>query len=624
MQPILRVNLSTRVVEAFAIPQEWERSYLGGASLAARLLYDQLLPEIDPLSPAAALLFLNGPLSGTAGPATGRFVVAARSPATGLWGESNCGGFWGPELRRAGYDGLWITGRSPAPVCLVIMNGQVQIRPADHLWGLDTYSTQQAIQRELEPARPRVAVIGPAGEAQIPFSLILTDHGRVAGRTGLGAVMGAKNLKAIAVQGQGKIPVANPELYLPLRSEANRSLRVDAITQVLRSLGTAGAIDYFDYLGELPKRYFQDQVFEGTLEVSGTRIAETVLAGVSACQACVIACGRVVQLPAPVGGGPEVKRKGPEYETLAGFGPNLLIADLGFAVRMGELCDRYGMDSISLSNTLGLAFKLYEQGIITLADTGGLPLVWGDADAVEQCVHWTAARQGFGAALADGARGLGRRFGQEAEAVQVNGLEAAYHDPRGATGMALVYATSPRGACHNQSDYFNVEIGQVEASLGLKSYSRFGGAEKARNVAIHQDWRTVFNALVICIFANVAPEMVLGLVNAACGLQWELSELLQSGERAWNLKRVINHRLGLRGQDDAIPAAFLRPFSQGLEGAGSPLGEFEQIRAAYYAARGWDLASGVPRSEKLVELGLDWTSEELYRLSTARAPVSAG
>jgi aldehyde:ferredoxin oxidoreductase len=444
----------------------------------------------------------------------------------------------------------------------------------------------------------RILGIGPAGEARIPFALILCDHGRVAGRTGLGAVMGSKNLKAVAVRGNNKVPVADFAAYGPIRAEANRTLRADPMSRVLHDLGSAGAADYFDYLGEMPKKYFTAGFLEGADQVSGASLAESILAGVTACHACVIACGRVVRLE------DGAKRKGPEYETLAGFGPNLGITDLRVPARLGELCDRYGMDSISTSGTIGLAFRLYEMGVITSEDTGGLKLAWGDAGAAEQLVHLTARREGIGALLAGGSRSLARHFGVEGEAVQVNGLEAAYHDPRGASGMAIVYATSPRGACHNQSDYFLVDIGQAETDINIQFFHRQGGAEKAANVARHQDWRTVNNALVLCTFANVAPETMLALVNAACGYDMAMEDLIRCGERAWNLKRVINNQLGLTRADDTLPKAFLVPFPDG--GSAGYVPDFDAMMEAYYAARGWDPRTGRPTPQKLAELSLEF------------------
>lgn len=596
MQPILKINLTANTIESYAIPTEYERDFLGGASLAARLLYDSLTLELAPLSPEAHLLILNGPLSGTAGPTVGRFVVCGKSPATGLWAESNCGGFFGPELRMAGWDGIWLTGRAEKPVYLLIRDSQVEIRNAADLWGKDTYETQELVKKETGIQGARTLGIGIAGEAQIPYALLLCDHGRVAGRTGLGALMGSKNLKAISVKGTGKVPVFDPAAYAPRRSAANLALKADAMTSVLNSLGSAGAADYFNYLGEQPKKYFSAGTLNGADNISGASVAETILVGKAACHACVIACGRVVKLE------DGEKRKGPEYETLVGFGPNLGLTSPATATRLGELCDRYGVDTISMSGTIGLAFRLYELGFIGTQDTGGLELTWGNAGAVEQCIHLAVKGEGFGKVLALGAKKLAEQFGAPHEAVQVNGLEVAYHDPRGASGMAIVYATSPRGACHNQSDYFLADIGQVDASLGLEFYDRHAGPEKAANVARHQDFRTVNNALVLCLFANVPPETMVDLVNAACGYNWTLQDLLRCGERAWNLKRLINLKLGLTRANDTLPQPLLRAYADG--GSAGYVIPFEEMMAAYYAARGWDAESGAPKPEKLKELGL--------------------
>jgi aldehyde:ferredoxin oxidoreductase len=603
MQPILKIDLSSGKIETFVIPPDFERDYLGGASLGARMLWDSLTPELDPLSPASPLLILNGPLSGTAGPSVGRFVVCGKSPATGLWAESNIGGFFGPELRMAGWDGIWITGKAEKPVSLVIRDSQVEIRDAESLWGKDTYEVQETIQQENRQngiTGTRVLGIGIAGEQMLPFALMLCDHGRVAGRTGLGAVMGSKNLKAIAVKGTGKVPVFDASAYAPRRAEANRALKADPMTSVLASLGSAGAADYFNYLGEQPKKYFSAGTLEDADNISGASVAETILAGKSACHACVIACGRVVRLE------DGEKRKGPEYETLVGFGPNLGLTSPVIATRLGELCDRYGMDTISTSGVIGLAFRLWELGFIGEQDTGGLRLNWGDAEAAEQLIHQTVRREGLGQCLALGAKRMAAHFGAPDEAVQVNGLEVAYHDPRGASGMAIVYATSPRGACHNQSDYFLADIGQVDTSLGMDYFDRHAGAEKAANVAKHQDFRTVNNALVLCMFANVPPETMLDLVNAACGYNYTLEDLLRTGERAWTLKRLINLKLGLTRADDSLPKPLLRAYEDG--GAAGYVIPFEEMMSAYYAARGWDAETGAPLPTKLAELGLGWAN----------------
>jgi aldehyde:ferredoxin oxidoreductase len=599
MQPILEINLTSKTHTTILIPEDWQRDYIGAASLAARILYEQIYLDLDPLSPDAPLLFLTGPLTGTAGPSVGRFVICARSPATGLWGESNCGGFWGPELRKAGFDGLLLTGRADSHVYLWIHDQTIEVKDARHIWGMDTYQTQESIVKELAVKKPRIAVIGPAGESEIPMSVILTDHGRVGGRTGMGAVMGSKNLKAVAVKGNGTVPYAR-DVYPKLRSAVNRVLRGDNFSRAARETGTAGIADYADYLGEMPKKYFQSGIFDGAYNVSGSSMSETILKGEKACHACVIACGRVVQLS-----GKELTQKGPEYETIVGFGPNLCIDDLEFITQMGDLCDRFGVDTISLSNTLGLAFTLYEQGIITETDTNGHQLIWGDKFVVEKIITETVHQQGFGATLSEGALALGRKWGVEGFAVQVNGLEVPYHDPRGGSGIALSYATSPRGACHNQSDYFLADLyGSIETRLGMEFFERHVGVEKVNNVVIHQNWRSLFNALVMCLFANVSPLKVLELVNAGSGQDYTLDDLLLVGERAWNLKRAINIRLGLRRENDRLPSALLKPYLEG--GAAGYVIPFEEMLEEYYRIREWDPETGYPSYGKLAELGLEW------------------
>lgn len=604
MQPILKIDLTTGASEDYRIPSAWEKHFLGGSSLAARILYSSLTRELNPLSPEAPLLFMTGPMTGTSGPTTGRFVVCGKGPATGLWAESNVGGFWGPELRAAGYDGLWITGRADRPIYLWLDGKKLEIRDATYLWGMNTYTTQEKVKEEIDQKSARVCVVGPAGEKQVFFASIMCDHGRMSGRTGLGAVMGSKNLKAIAVHGTNPIPVFDLAAYAPLRSESNRSLKHDNEARVLGELGTAGAANYAEYMGAMPVKYYSHGSFENVDNVSGAKMTETMLVGRSACQGCVIACGRVVKL------GDRAKRKGPEYETIIGFGPNLLNDNLEAIVDLGELCDRYGMDTISTSNIIGLAFHLFEKGIITEKDTDGLTLKWGDVDAIEQLVNRIGRREGIGDIMAQGARRFAAWFNAEEEAVQVNGLEAAYHDPRGVSGMALSYATSPRGACHNQSDYFFVDWGHTHEKLGIAYFDRHAHAEKSANVARHQDWRTVFNSIVMCIFANTDPELQVKLINAACGLDWTIEDMLRCGERGWNLKRAINNRMSLTRANDKLPKAMLKPFPDG--GSAGFIPDFESMLTAYYEARGWDADTGKPSREKLLDLGLNDIANDLW------------
>jgi len=604
MQPILRIDLSTGTSEEYKIPEEWERAFLGGASLAARLLYPYLTKELDPFLSEAPLLFLNGPLTGTSGPTVGRFVVCGKGPATGLWAESNCGGFWGPELRFAGYDGLWLTGKAAEPIYLWIEDRRLEVRKAAHLWGKDTYETQEAIKQEINQKGIHVACVGPAAENGILFAGIYCDHGRTAGRTGLGAVMASKNLKAIAVHGNAKLPFVHPDRYATLRSESNRALKQDNEAHIMHEMGTASVANYAEYLGSMPAKYYHQGGFDGVDKVSGATMSDTILTGQSACHACVIACGRVVRLD------DGNKRKGPEYETIVSFGSNLLIDDLAEITRLGELCDRYGMDTISTGNTIGLAFYLFEKGIITAQDTSELELKWGNAAVVHELVRMTAFREGIGDLIAQGSKRLGKYFGAEDEAVQVNGLEVAYHDPRGVSGMALSYATSPRGACHNQSDYFFVDFGHIHPEIGIEYFSRQAEAEKAANVARHQDWRTVYNSMVMCIFANVAPQMQVDLINAACGYDWTAEEMMKVGERGWNMKRAVNNKLGLTASNDKLPKALLEPLSTG--GTEGFVPDIQAMLHAYYEARGWDEKTGYPTKEKLFALGLEDIAKDLW------------
>ncbi len=449
-----------------------------------------------------------------------------------------------------------------------------------------------------------VAVIGEAGERGVLYSSICCDHGRMAGRTGLGAVMGSKNLKAIAVYGKNKIVVEDMERYSALRSEANRALKQDNEAKIIHEVGTAGVANYAEYLGSMPAKYYHQGSFAGVDNISGSKMTESILTGSSACQGCVIACGRVVNL------GDGNKRKGPEYETIVGFGPNLLIDNLEEVVRLGELCDKYGMDTISTANTIGLAFYLYEMGKLTKQDTGGIELTWGSFMAARQLIHMIARREGIGDLLSRGSRQFGAAFDAEDEAVQVNGLEVAYHDPRGVSGMALSYATSPRGACHNQSDYFFVDFGHTYEKIGITYFERQAQAEKSANVARHQDWRTFFNSAIMCIFANVDPQMQVDLINAACGLEWTLDDMMRSGERGWNIKRAINNRMGLTAANDKLPKALLEPHTEG--GTMGFVPDMPAILETYYEARGWDKETGKPSKEKLLALGLADIAVDLW------------
>ena len=599
---LLVVDLTRGEIQEQAIAPEYLLDFIGGSGLGVRLLWDLLDPAVAPLDPRNPLLWITGPLTGTTGPATGRFSICARSPQTGLWGESNIGGLVGPELRFAGYDGVLITGRANAPVYLWIHDGQAELREAGHLWGkADTYETQQLIKEELGEPRCRVACIGSAGESEVPYASILADHGRAAGRTGMGAVMGAKRLKALAVLGTGQLSYARPDDYKRFRTDANKALGDETMTEVFRETGTAGAADYLQMLGDMPQKYWTQDQFAGASTISGASMAETMLVGKSTCHGCVIACGRVVDIregPYATNG----KAKGPEYETIAAFGSQLLVDDLAIITALGNRCDQLGLDTISMGGTIGLAYLLFDRGKLSTADTGGLELRWGDARPCFDLIDQTARRTGLGALLAQGSQALADHFGAPELAVHVNKLDVPMHDPRAMSGAALVYLTSPRGACHNPSDYYLVELGNSIEELGLPMTDRLQDGGKAHHVARHQDWRTVCNSLVMCLFAAVPPSTVVKLLEAATGHGWSIEEMMRAGERAWHLKRAYNCKLGLTRASERWPHLLKQPLPGGGQAGHVP--DVELMLREYYEARGWDPDTGRPTNRKLESLGL--------------------
>jgi aldehyde:ferredoxin oxidoreductase len=599
---LLRVDLNAGQAQEEEIDAVYRRDFIGGSGLAARMLWDELSPARDPLDPASPLIWMTGPLTGSGGPTTGRFTICGRSPYTRIWGESNIGGFVGPELRYAGYDGLWITGRAASPVYLWIRNGQAELRDARALWGkMDTYATQDAIRAETGEPKARIASIGIGGENGVPYAAIMADHGRAAGRTGMGALMGSKNLKAVAVRGTTALTFARDEEYKRLRQEVNKALLEENMTTVFRDLGTSNAAEYLQMLGEMPQKYWTQGTFEGAERISGARMAETILVGHAACQGCVISCGRVVSIP----DGPHATRgkvKGPEYETIGSFGSQLLVDDLAVITALGGLCDALGIDTISAGNTIALAYLMFERGIITTKDTGGVELHWGNAEPCFGLIEKIARQEGFGALLAKGSKSLAEHYGVPDLAVQINTLEVPMHDPRAMTGMAVVYATSPRGACHNQSEYFMIELGGSIDELGLQMTERLVDGGKAALVARHQDWHTVSNCLVDCLFASVKPSDVARLLSAATGVEYSMEEMMKAGERVWNMKRAINCRLGITRANDKLPKLLLESLPDGGQEGHVP--DMDLMMGEYYAARGWDPATGKPTAEKLQTLGL--------------------
>lgn len=602
---LLIVDLTSGEIRDEPLNGEYAQKFMGGSGLACRYLYDLIDADTDPLGPENPLVFMTGPLVGTRAPSCGRYVICARSPQTRIWGESNIGGFWGPELRFAGYDGVIIRGQAPVPTYLFIKDGQAEIRSASHLWGQDSYRTQEAIKEELGDRRVRVACIGEAGENLVKYAAVIADAGRAAGRTGMGAVMGAKRLKAVACRGRGPVPLANREAFHEIARVALLEVKDDVTTQILRQTGTAGSADYFALLGNMPNRYFTQGSFPEAEKISGGVMAETILKAVSGCFGCPAQCGRQVEIK---GYGLE-RTNGPEYETVAALGSLLLISDLEAVSYLGYLCNAYGLDTITTGVTIAFVHYLYEEGIISPKDTG-LELRWGDPEPVIQLVKTIAQRQGFGDLLAQGALAVAKEYGVEGLAAQVQGLEVAMHDPRASAGVALSYVTSPRGACHNKSDMYWVDVGRIIEEIGVVAMDRFQEEGKAEVVARHQNWRSVCDALITCTLMNVPIEGLVDMVNAATGWNVDLEEMMTIGERTFNLKRALNIKLGWKPEGERLPPFLLQPLGEG--GTGGYVPDVERLLLDYYRVRGWERESGRPTQERLLSLDLGEVARELW------------
>ena len=599
MGKLLRVDLTSRSLTDEPLNADYAAMYLGGSGLAARYLWDLLDSGTDPLGPENPLLFLTGPLVGTSAPACGRYEVCARSPLTGLLGESNSGGFWGPELRFAGYDGILLTGKSEQPVYLVIVEGKAQLRAADQLWGRDTYVTQDLIRQELGEPKARVACIGPGGEHLVKYAAVMNDHGRAAGRTGMGAVMGSKNLKAIAVRGSAEVPLFSQEAFDAARQEAWDIVRDDIQTQMLRLGGSSFWMDMAMMYGDVPHRYFTQAEWGSDEKLTASAMVDSIFVRPRACYRCPIGCGRETKLDRY-----DLPRvDGPEFETVVSFGSLLMCDDLEGIAYAGHLCNLHGLDTISAGSTIGFATYLFDEGIIGLPETGGLQLRWGDLETAVQLLEMIARREGFGALLAEGSRALGQHFGVEELAVQVNGLELPMHDPRAFSGQGLVYATSPRGACHMQGDVYMTQQGQWVPELGVVSNERFGETVAEVTAAVRSmDWRSVTNSMIMCHFQNPPLELVLGMLAGATGWSLTADDLALTGERISTLKRCLNRKLGLTRANDRLPKLVLQKFDEG--GSEGYVPDTERLLKSFYEVRGWDPQTGMPDDAKLASLGL--------------------
>jgi aldehyde:ferredoxin oxidoreductase len=617
MGKLLVVDLTSGELKDEPLDPTTAHNFVGGAGYAARYLYDELGPDTDPLGSENTLMFMTGPLVGTHAPSCGRHSVCAISPLTGIWGESNSGGFWGAELRFSGYDGIVVRGRSEKPVWLSIVEGQPPVlHDAADLWGLDTYETQQRLRDELGDKKVRVACIGPAGENLVLYSAIMNDRGRAAGRTGMGAVMGSKNLKAIAVRGKQRVPLADKEAFGRTAKQALKIVMDDVISQVLQQMGTTNLVDMSIMWGSLPNKYWTQARFDDATNLSGVSMMETILTRAVPCYGCAVACGREVSLAdTAYGTGDHTLLEGglvdgPEYETVAMLGSMLLVDDLPGVTYAGHLCNRYGMDTISAGSAISLAYLLYERGFLTAGDTGGLPLKWGNIETAHTLLELIARRQGLGDLLAQGAERFAAHYGAPDLAVHVNGLDLPAHDPRAISGMGLAYATSPRGACHMQGDMYIVELGLTLVEAGIEpGSSRFVSRGRAPVVANLQDWRTLYNSAIMCAFVNPTAPLLARLLGAATGGPSDVESWQRAGERIFQLKRAFNNRLGVRRGNDRLPERLLLPMANGTEGRRPRM---DILLEEYYQHRDWDWQTGRPSPQRLESLGLGDVVEELW------------
>jgi aldehyde:ferredoxin oxidoreductase len=607
MGRILRVDLCAGRLWDAPLDEEYARAFVGGSGLAARYIHDMVDGATDPWGPDNPLIFMTGPLVGTPMPSAGRCSVCALSPLTRIWGESNTGGFIGPELRFAGYDGVIVTGRAEKPVWLSIVEGQAALRDARDLWGCDSYETQERVREAMGEPKARVACIGPAGENLVPMAAVMNDHGRAAGRTGMGAVMGSKNLKAIGLRGRAKVPLSDPGGFKAVVREIIADLDDDVAAMSIRLAGTAGYVDMALMYGDMPIRYYQQAEWEGASDLSGVLMAEQYQNRHVACYRCPIACGRETRAPSY---GLE-KVDGPEYETLGAFGSLAMVDDLEGVIYAGHLCNVYGLDTISTGCTIALACEMFERGLLGPADTGGLEIHYGDVEMTHRLIEMIAHRDGFGDTLAEGSAALAEQFGVPELAVVVNRLDVPMHDPRAFAGQALIYAISPRGACHMQGDMYGVDTGQGPPSeLGVRPGDRFETTEdKGRVAARHQAWRSLYNALTLCQFQNPGVERLLTALNCATGWGLDAEDLMTLGKRIVTLKRMLNLERGVARVSDRLPGLLMRPLEEG--GTGGSVPDLESLLAGAYTEYDWDPDTGWPTQAALRELDLGFAVDKI-------------
>jgi aldehyde:ferredoxin oxidoreductase len=605
---VLRVDLTHGKITTEPLREDWAREYVGGRGLGARYLWEEGDPQVDPLSPENKLLFVNGPLTGTNASCAARYMVVTKGPLTGAITTSNSGGHWGPELKCAGYDMIIIEGRAASPSYLWIYNDQVEIRGAQHLWGKGVWETEETLRAECGVPDAIIASIGQAGENLVRYAAIMNDLHRAAGRSGVGAVMGSKNLKAIAVRGTGGVRLADPKAFMKASWEMKAKLKDSAVTaEGLPTYGTESLVNVINEHGALPTRNHQETVFEKAEEISGETLTETRLVANKACFACTIACGRITVLPGEAADkfrlstSPRnwnIAGEGPEYESAWAMGADCGIGDLDPIIKAGWLCNDYGMDPITYGATLAAAMEMYETGAIDESLTG-MPLEFGSGEALVAMAEKVAFREGIGDELAEGSKRFTARYGRPDLFMGVRGQEFPAYDARAVQGMGLGYATSNRGACHLRAYTVSPEI------LGIPEKMDPHVSEgKAEITKIFQDISSVVDSAGLCLFLTfgVGLDDMLPQLVAATGVGYDMDTLTQAGERIWNLERLWNERAGVGKGFDVLPKRLMtEPIPSGP--AKGLVSKLDVMLPEYYERRGWT-PDGLVTPEKRKELGL--------------------
>lgn len=605
MGKMLLVNLTERKISEREMDDDEARKFIGGSGLGAKLLFDGKALRCDPLAPDNLLIFAVGPLTGTSLFNSDRFDVITKSPLTGIFAESSAGGYWAGKFKRCGYDALVISGKADGPVYLAISDGKAEIKDARAYWGMDTFAVTEALQAA-EGSGVKAAVIGPAGENLVKIAGIVSDgkHGRLAGRCGVGAVMGSKLLKAITAGGTGKVEVADREVITGINKIMAELIRGNM--QGMADGGTGGGLEASEELGNLPVKNWSGIPWqEGAKKITGLTMAKTHLVKTYNCGSCAIKCGRVVKSQAGPYAGQEIG--GPEYETLGLLGSNLLVDDLAAIITSNELCNRYGLDTISTGGVIGFAMEAFERGLLKASDNGGAELKWGDGAGIHRLIEDIAFKRGLGELLCDGVRAASLKMGSVAQefAAHIKGMEPPAHDGRAKFTAAVGMSTSNRGACHLSGFSHDFEEGAVLEDLGSPPLPwRFTVEGKAENVFRMQNLMGMLDSAIVCkfaLFGGLTVNPVIRAINAATGWDMDRTEFFETGERIFTIKRLYDTILGVTRKDDVLPGRMMRT----RRGRGTDeLPPLYEMLDEYYRYRGWD-EFGVPTDGTVKRLSLD-------------------